>query len=348
MRVGIVGCGHIGQIHLSYLMKTPEAAVVAVCDEDETRAKQTAQKFGVPSHYANVGELLYKTSPNVVHVSTPPSTHAPFAIQALEAGCHVLVEKPFALSLGDAERVIAAARNSGRKVCVDHNHLFDPPVVKGIEYLQSGVLGEFLGLRCFQGMSLPGGVSPNSVKPWIQELPLGPIHDIVPHTMAFIAHFLGISTSTEVTVRKEGPWCTNVNILAERNSVFASCTVSITTKPFMHRLELYGTKASLEIDIERMVLNLKRDRELPFVLRKALPPLEESFRLAYGTIANSARFATGRLKRFPGIGELIRRFYLSLRSEEAPPVSTESAREVVRLTDILVQQSREKVLCASS
>src|SRR6266481_5058136 len=204
MRVGIVGCGHIGWIHLSYLLKTPGVNVIAVCDQDRDRAKQTACEFRIPSYHETLDELLRQSSPEVVHILTPPSTHASLAIQALEAGCHVLVEKPFALSLADADRVIATASRTGRKLCVDHNHLFDPPVLEAIGYLESGALGELLSLNCFQGISLPNGTNPTDVRSWFQDLPLGPIHDVAPHTLAFLLRFVGTPRLTHASVRKEG------------------------------------------------------------------------------------------------------------------------------------------------
>jgi predicted dehydrogenase len=347
MRVGIVGCGHIGRMHLSYLLKTPRVSVVAVCDQDQSRAEQFAHEFRVPGFYGSLDSLLGTDPPEVVHVLTPPSTHASLAIQALEAGCHVLVEKPFTLSVADADRVIAAASRAGRKVCVDHNHLFDPPVLEAIGYLESGVLGELLSLNCFQGVSLPNGVNPTSVRAWFQNLPLGPIHDVVPHTLAFLLRFVGIPRWTNASVRKEGPVCTEVKILAEGRRASASCTLSLTARPFMHTLELFGSEASIEIDVERMMLSVKRDRKLPMALRKAMPPLEESARLALSTVGNTVRYVTGNLRRFPGIGELIRRFYRSLETGEDSPVSVEDAREVVRLTDILVQRSKGNGLCVS-
>jgi len=348
MRVGIVGCGHIGRVHMSYLLHTPHVEIVAVSDQDGDRAKQAANEFRVGRHYDTLDDLLREESPDVVHISTPPSTHAALALRALSAGCHVFVEKPFALTLDEADRVIAAAKRARRQVCVDHNHLYDPPILQATNILESGALGEILSLNCFQGVSLPQGADPNSVRAWFKDLPLGPIQDVAPHSMAFLVRFIGTPATAHAVVRKRDSICSDVAFLAEGAGGSATCTLSLRARPFMHKLELQGTKASLEIDVERMMLKLKKDRNLPFVLRKAAPPLEESAHLAFSTVSNTIRYMTGRLKRFPGIGELIRRFYGNLEQGVESPVSMEEAREVVRLTDIMVEASRLKELCASS
>src|SRR5262245_11145127 len=129
MKVGIVGCGQIATVHIPYIRALPDTTIVAVTDHDPARASEMAARFGIAGVSRTVDELVARHRPDVVHILTPPQTHAPLALQAMHAGCHVLVEKPMAVNLEEAEAMEAAARLRGVKLCVDHNHLFDPAVV---------------------------------------------------------------------------------------------------------------------------------------------------------------------------------------------------------------------------
>src|SRR5262245_34208908 len=130
MKVGIVGCGQIAAVHIPYVRSHPGTAIVGVCDPSESRARETAARFAIRNVCRSLDELLDVHRPELVHIVTPPQTHAALAIQAMEAGCHVLVEKPMAVNLEEAQAMEATARRRGVKLCVDHNHLFDPAVVQ--------------------------------------------------------------------------------------------------------------------------------------------------------------------------------------------------------------------------
>src|SRR5215207_1957128 len=98
LRVAIVGCGQIADAHLQEVKKIRTAEVVATCDQYPELAFQAAERFGVPEVHNDVGRMLEQVRPDVVHITTPPHTHAPLARQAISAGAHVYVEKPFTVN----------------------------------------------------------------------------------------------------------------------------------------------------------------------------------------------------------------------------------------------------------
>lgn len=103
MRVAIVGCGQISRAHINALQETDGLEIKAVCDLDVWRARDIANLAGSANAYGDLATLLREERPDAVHVLTPPETHADLATQAMEASCHVLVEKPMALSLQQAD-----------------------------------------------------------------------------------------------------------------------------------------------------------------------------------------------------------------------------------------------------
>src|SRR5436190_14713923 len=126
LTVAVVGCGQIADAHLNAIRSAPGARTIAVCDRYPDLARQAAERFDVPATFADFDRLLAEARPDVVHITTPPQTHAVLACQAIAAGAHVYVEKPFAVDEAEAERVFRAARAAGRLVCAGHDQLFAP------------------------------------------------------------------------------------------------------------------------------------------------------------------------------------------------------------------------------
>src|SRR5262245_26334112 len=118
MRVALIGCGRIARVHQAYLRDLASVELVGACDSAESARSAFSREIGVAT-FASVEELLATAKPMAVHVLTPPATHAPLAIELLEAGVNVLIEKPFALNAAEADRIIATARRADRWVTAD-------------------------------------------------------------------------------------------------------------------------------------------------------------------------------------------------------------------------------------
>lgn len=117
-RIGIIGCGGIATgKHMPALKNQPNAEMVAFCDIVEERAQDAAKKFGTEDAkvYTDYRELLADRSIDIVHVCTPNDSHADISIASLEAGKHVMCEKPMAKTAADARRMVEAAKRTGKK-----------------------------------------------------------------------------------------------------------------------------------------------------------------------------------------------------------------------------------------
>lgn len=128
-KLAIIGCGGIANgKHLPSLKKLKNVEIVAFCDIVEQRAIDAAAQYGAEDAkvYTDYTELLNDSSIEVVHVCTPNDSHANIAIAALEAGKHVMTEKPMAKTAHDAQRMVDAARRTGKKLTVGYNNRFRP------------------------------------------------------------------------------------------------------------------------------------------------------------------------------------------------------------------------------
>jgi predicted dehydrogenase len=144
-KVAVIGCGGIANgKHLPSLKKIDQVQLVAFCDIVEQRAVDAAAKYGVADAnvYTDYKELLKDASIDIVHVCTPNDSHADIAIAALEAGKHVMSEKPMAKTAHDAGRMVEAARRTGKKLTVGYNNRFRPDSQHLKKICEAGELGD--------------------------------------------------------------------------------------------------------------------------------------------------------------------------------------------------------------
>src|SRR5271157_4169465 len=125
IKVAVVGCGFVANDHLKAWKKLKTARVVAVSDLNEALAKNTAATWKIPCYYLSLPKLIEGSDIDVVDICTPPQAHSALAIQAMEAGLNVLIEKPMTMTVEDAERIYECQKTTKVKAGVIHNWLFD-------------------------------------------------------------------------------------------------------------------------------------------------------------------------------------------------------------------------------
>lgn len=143
-RIGIIGCGGIANgKHLPSLSKLDQVELVAFCDIVKSRAEEAAAKYGTASAkvYSDYQELLKDASLDIIHVLTPNDSHAEISIASLEAGKHVMCEKPMAKTAADARRMVEAAKRTGKKLTVGYNNRYRPDSLYLKKMCEEGELG---------------------------------------------------------------------------------------------------------------------------------------------------------------------------------------------------------------
>ena len=141
VRLGVVGTGIWGRMHVRAYVQHPSAELVGICDLDESRAKQVAEEFGVPRWYGNLDDLLAEDLDGL-SVATPDTSHAAVTIKAAKKGVHVLVEKPLATTIEECEKMIAAAAANGVFLMVDWHNRWNPPCFHAWKAVRNGELGD--------------------------------------------------------------------------------------------------------------------------------------------------------------------------------------------------------------
>lgn len=345
MKVGLLGCGVAVAHHLRALKSVPNVQILWFCDKEESHARKAKAVWGSGGVIGtDFEDLLNKAKPDAVHVCTPPSTHAEFACKALESGCHVLLEKPMTTSLEDAQRVLAVRDSSGRTLCMMHNHLFDPVIIRIRNLVESGTLGELVyaeGRFCLELDKMAKEKMDRSDH-WVYTLKSGIAGEYTPHMIYLLQSFLGPATELQLMHGYNGSPSQD----RMRQESFAvqlrfekgfGHMLMMSHMPYGHfSIHLYGTRGAVHVNIMDLTFRLEQ-------MRKALPreaafmeaTIRQGLQNVSQTLGNGLRIVTGQLKRSPGHRGLMKAFYESLRNGDSVPVPGEDGLYTVQTLDML-------------
>lgn len=237
-RVGVIGLGPIGNKHADIYKEMQDATLVAVCDRDQDRANAAAQRLGVPAFYS-VKEMVANADLTMVSVATGgyeySSDHYEPTMQAIDAGLHVLGEKPISNEIRKGVEMVAAAREKGVCYGIDLNHRFTPAARLARRWVDEGRIGHQL----FMNMSM-WIMNPRESSPWFQ------IKALHPHTVDVMRYFCGDIAEVQCFAMKAPGrkiWST-----AQFNMRFASGALGHLTGSYdierghpMERAEVAGT-----------------------------------------------------------------------------------------------------------
>jgi predicted dehydrogenase len=142
LAVAVVGAGYWGPNLIRNFASCPDTKLVAVCDKDSSRLKKVLANYPAVEPMVDFDTLLARTDIEAVAIATPVGTHTPMGLAALRAGKHVLIEKPLAPSVAEAERLVKTAREKNLTLMVDHTFVYSGPVRRMKEIIDRGELGD--------------------------------------------------------------------------------------------------------------------------------------------------------------------------------------------------------------
>lgn len=256
VKVGVVGCGAIAQRrHLPEYQSRGDVEIVAVCDPSFERAEQIRSAFGAAHAFTQLEEMLALPELDAISICTPNQYHAPMSIIALNAGKHVLCEKPMATTLDDAKAMIAAADQAGVYLMIGMNQRFMAPHIKAKEVVDSGRLGRVLTFATTFGHSGPENWSIDGGNSWFfnkEKAFVGALGDLGSHK----ADLIGWLLSDPIKEISAITGTLDKSIQVDDNSIF----VMRTERGAIGTLTASWTYYSTEVN--STVLNCERGRIL--------------------------------------------------------------------------------------
>lgn len=254
LKVAIVGAGFIVQRkHIGGFKRLAnDVDLAAICDVNLSAAKEVAAKFSIPRAYGDLTEMLEVEHPDLVDICTPPATHLPLALTVIQHGCNLLVEKPMALTVDDCQRIIDAAKEAGVKICVGHNQLFYPSMLRARELVKAGAIGELRGMRIL--LSTPVDFMTSVKDHWAHKLPGGLIGETGPHMVYLALSLINPIVDVEVMATKllpEYPWSMYEDYRVQLRGERAVCSATITysTNQWLDQVDLFGTEGMISADL---------------------------------------------------------------------------------------------------
>ena len=149
MKAALIGAGQIARQHLACLKGLPSVELAAICDLSPATAEAAAERYGIPAWFTDHQSMLERTRPDVVHVTTPLTSHFRLAMDSLDAGAHVIVEKPATRTFQELEALVRRAQEVGRHLIEDYNYVFNGAPQAIQQRIKSGEFGMVtVGSRC--------------------------------------------------------------------------------------------------------------------------------------------------------------------------------------------------------
>jgi predicted dehydrogenase/nucleoside-diphosphate-sugar epimerase len=323
LRVGLIGSGKMGRHHVKAIAASTRGVVVGVADP--AASAEDLQSVLPPGArvVSSAEELLRELRPDVVHIVTPPATHSALALQAIDAGCHVYVEKPFTPTVEEATRIITAAQERHLEVCAGHQVLFETPALALREQLHE--IGRVVHVESYFSFRM--------VRRTIT--PVEQVKDILPHAVYPVVDQLRLATgSSDAAIEILGASLSangETYALLRLGSVTAVVMVTLNGRPIEQYQNVIGTNGSLRADyIGGFLGRLIGPGTGPGVL---LTPYRRALHTTTGTTRGVARLLLGG--SYPGLRTLVDRFYESIQEKTPPPLTPQSIIDTVSLCEQL-------------
>jgi predicted dehydrogenase len=353
LKVAIVGCGKIADSHAFEIQRVKGCEIVAVCDQEPLMAQQLSERFRVKQYFGDLTELLRKTRPDVVHVTTPPQGHFDIAKFCLESGCHVYVEKPFTLYESEAQELIALADERKLKITVGHDDQFGHAARRMRTLVQGGFLGgrpvHMESYYCYEiGGSDYAAALLGDKRHWVRRLPGQLLQNVISHGIARIAELLTSESPQVMAYGFVSPFLKSTGeteiidelrvIICEGERTTAYFTFSSQMRPSLHQFRVYGPKGGLILDHDQETLIKLRGTRYTSYAEKFIPPVISAKQYLGNLITNMRTFLANDFHMKSGMKFLIESFYRSIIEGTPVPISYREILLTARIMDTIVAQ----------
>jgi predicted dehydrogenase len=335
LRAAVVGLGAISLEHIEKLRRLPSAQIVGLCDLEEAVVDAVGERYAIDARFTDFAQMLAEARPDVVHVLTPPQSHRPLAVAALEAGAHVLVEKPIAPTADDYTAMRAAAVTAGLHLVENYNWRESAIVRRARRLTRSGAIGDVVHVDVVFGGVLSGAGGPVADRDLVHfshGLQGGALQNFASHPVSIALAFMGPSTGISTMRRRLDPAMQSDDELrALLAGERASALVSVTrhSAPPSFTLRVAGKGGAIEADLYNDRLYVARPGS---GLTKVTNGVRHGLNLLEGAVALLGKTITSRLDHFEGLEALVSDFYRAVAEGGEPPVT---AAEIDAVNEVM-------------
>jgi predicted dehydrogenase len=346
----LVGCGKFADMHVEEIAKLASGRLEAVCDAEPLMAEQLALRYGIRRHYDSLDRMLAEVHPDVLHITTPPQSHLELARRAVEAGCHVFVEKPVTPTLAETRRLVEVVQAAGKKLTTGWRVNFDPPALLLQRLIAEGAIGEPVHVESFYGYDLSGpygaAIAANPDH-WVRKLPGQLFQNNIDHLLNKFPPFFGNRPPAVVAQAScfrapaagNTPLPDELRILLTGDRITGFANFSANIKPTAHTLTVFGTRRIVHVDYVCRILTFDDGPKLPSAIGRLLPAFGQARQYLREGLRNVRRFLRSEYHFNAGLGCLIGRFYDSILNDTPPPIAYDDILWVNAVMDEVFQQA---------
>lgn len=325
IKVAVIGAGLTGSQHAA-AAKRVGASVIAVTDPDPGKALRLASSLGGSCIPMTSEELTARAHADVVHVCTPPSTHGAIVGAVLHAGMHVICEKPLAQTAQEVNALLEMARARSLQLCPVHQFPFQQGMQKVLTRAESlGTIRHIEAEICTAGGEGMSDIDRHQVTLDILPHPLSLSRSFLPQPLSHCDWKVSMVTHGEIIVTGV---CANAGL---------SFVLSTHGRPTSNSFRVIGDAGTATADLfhgyavlESGEVSRRRKMTRPFIV--------SGLTLAHAT-ANGAKRVLAREMAFPGLRELVRRFYAAVAGNAAPPISADAIADIAFARDRIIAAS---------
>jgi predicted dehydrogenase/nucleoside-diphosphate-sugar epimerase len=344
LNVGIIGCGRIAEHHLRFIARTEGARVTALSDPILANARRFADQYDIRDVYDSYLDLLDSTRLDIVHILSPPEYHYAQALDAIDRGVHVLLEKPCTIRPQELDDLYQRAEARGVLLCPDFIQLFTPVFLRAASLIDSCQLGKVVHLESHLSIDLNNPELREAMGlPWRYNLPGGILHDNITHPLYMVLRWLGKPQTVTVFpqshhILPQG-LTDHMSIMLESEGCTANILISAVIKPEPYYIQVFCERGSVLVNFDTSTNVIVRTGILPRFLRRATANFDQACQLFASGINNLFKFARRRLLPYQGLENLIPRFYDCIRAGGELPVSKELALSVAKVEAEIFSQA---------
>ncbi|MBA7650811.1 Inositol 2-dehydrogenase/D-chiro-inositol 3-dehydrogenase [subsurface metagenome] len=286
--------------------------------------------------------MLAEEKLDAVDILTPPDTHADLAIQAMQHGCHCLMEKPLTITTTDADRVVKVAKGTGLGLFVTHNLSFFPGMRRAKTMVASGAVGKLVSVhvRFITSIRRERYFEPGH---WCHHLPGGIFSDLSPHLAMMLVELLDDISCVKAVTKKVSDYphitADELEVMVEAGNGLGSFALSYNSPLTRFTIDMVGTKMSLSVNDSQIVVCHKPVTGYKTVgsfiegIPRGLGVLSEIFQQLAGLSSTTVSTILGRYNYLEGHRYLIEAALDNIRGERTYPVDIGKCREVVRILE---------------
>jgi UDP-N-acetylglucosamine 3-dehydrogenase len=335
VKVGMIGAGaEAKEVQLPTFSSMEEVELVAIVDIDEKTAKSAAKKNNIPKVYTEYHDLLNNKNIDIVSICVPFYLHKQMAVDCAQAGKHILIEKPMAVTVQDADEIIKAVKENDVKLCIVQNYRLFPSVIESKDRIDNGRIGEIISMHAHMLDFPPLGAGSSDRQG-------GVIEDIGPHLIDIVLYLTDCKKMKQIyatggNIGGNLDVIDHAQIMIEfENGALATLDLSWMTGTKEIALYVQGTGGLLHCDIRNN--HVQEIHQYTTPLNDISDTIKKVSKIVKGAI--SGDYFIGSKQYFL---KIVADFIESIENDTKPPMSVEEGRNVALVIDSAFKSIKEQ------